>query len=330
MSIRGVRLARNRVKRCFNVAILCLSLSLTVACQQSEKTSNNSSNKNSQDSTVQPANPSNKDVVALPQKTPGEITVNLPTPFPSPVPSARSQVAPPDSSSVARAPQNFSSPPATQTNPEPNNSIPEALTEKLSPQAAAPGTIPQPQPQVETRTQPTSPKPVVQALRKAAKNPGRKIAAASNTNVYQSRRLGVNFKYPKGFVIKEPQDTSNSSKILELWSLKDYQAIESGKFKNTFTPGNMSISVEDNPRGLSLVQWVTNNDELGDIIPESYDTHIVAGKEAMSFRTDGLYDFQNLVLPNSDGKKVILISFAQGDRSYQTVFEKVVSTLQVN
>ncbi len=148
--------------------------------------------------------------------------------------------------------------------------------------------------------------------------------------MYRSRRLGVNFKYPKGFVIKEPQDASNSSRVLELWSLKDYQAIESGKFKNTFSPGNMSISVENNPQGLSLVQWVTNNDELGDIIPESYDTHIVAGKEAMSFRTDGLYSFQNLVLPSSDDKQIILISFAQGDNSYQQVFEQVVSTLQVN
>ncbi|MEO1429442.1 MAG: hypothetical protein AAFV71_10330 [Cyanobacteria bacterium J06633_8] len=329
MSILGVRLARNQVKRFFNVAILCLSLSLTVACQQGEKNKSNLSNKNSQDSTVKSENPSNnQDIGGVPQKTPGEVTVNLPKP--SPTSNPQSQVIPTEPSSVARAPQNFSSPPVNQTNPDPNNSIPKALTEKLSPQATAPENIPQPQPQVETRTQPTSPKPVVQALRKAAKNPGRRIAAASNTNVYQSGRLGVNFKYPKGFVIKEPQNTSNSSKVLELWSVKDYRAIESGKYKNTFTPGNMSISVEDNPRGLSLVQWVTNNDELGDIIPESYDTHIVAGKEAMSFRTDGLYDFQNMVLPSSDGKKVILISFAQGDRSYQQVFEQVVSTLQVN
>ncbi|MBV6622327.1 MAG: hypothetical protein KI793_05110 [Rivularia sp. (in: Bacteria)] len=332
MYTQGVRLADNqaKLKRLFHVAILCISLSLTVACQQADKNKSNSANKNSQDSTVQPANQGNKkDIVALPQKTPGEVTVNLPTPFPSPVSNAQPQVAPQEPSSVARAPQDFSSPPATQTNPKPNNSIPEALTEKLSPQAAAPS-IPQPQPQVETRTQPSSPKPVVQALKKAAKKPSRKIAAASNTNVYRSRRLGVNFKYPKGFVIKEPQNTSNSSKVLELWSVKDYQEIADGKFQNTFTPGNMSISVEDNPQGLSLVQWVTNNDELGDIIPESYDTHIVAGKEAMSFRTDGLYDFQNIVLPNSDGKKVILISFAQGDREYQKVFEQVVSTLQVN
>ncbi len=327
MSIRGVSLTRNQVKQLFSGAMLCLSLSMTVACQQAEKKSSNNDSKNL---TVQPANSKNdKDIAAIPQKTPGEITV-IPTPFPSPTSTAQPQANSDAPKTVARVPQNPSSPSENQSAAESNNSIPKALTEKLSPQAASQPNIPQPQPQVETRTQPSSPKPVVQALRKAAKNPGRRIAAASNTNVYRSRRLGVNFKYPKGFVIKEPQDTSNPSNVLELWSLKDYQAIESGKFKNTFTPGNMSISVENNPQGLSLVQWVTNNDELGDIIPESYDTHVVAGKEAMSFRTDGLYYFQNLVLPSSDGKKVILISFAQGDKSYQQVFEQVVSTLQVN
>ncbi|MGB3638726.1 MAG: hypothetical protein WBA39_14305 [Rivularia sp. (in: cyanobacteria)] len=324
MSIRGVSLTRNQVKQLFGGVMLCLSLSMTVACQQAEKSS---SNKDSQDLTVQSANRKNdKNITATPQKTPGEITV-VPTPFPSAAP----QVIPSAPPKVAEVPQQTQAP-TTQSSSQRDGSIPKALTEKLSPQASSGENIPQPQLRVETRTQPTSPKPVVEALRKAAQNPERKIAAASNTNVYQSRRLGVNFKYPKGFVIKEPQDTSNpsSSKVLELWSLKDYQAIESGKFQNTFSPGNMSISLENNPQGLSLVQWVTNNDELGDIIPESYDTHIVAGKEAMSFRTDGLYEFENIVLPSSDGKKIILISFAKGDKSYQQVFEQVVSTLQVN
>ncbi|WP_414619529.1 hypothetical protein [Calothrix sp. CCY 0018] len=316
MSIRGVRLTRDRVKRLLGGAMFCLSLSL-IACQQAEKSS---SKNDSQDLTVQSANSKNdKNRAAIPQRTPGEITV-VPTPFPSAAPEAIPSVAP----KVAEVPQQ------NQSSPEGDGSIPKALTEKLSPQASSGENIPQPQQRVETRTQPSSPKPVVEALRKAAQNPGRKIAAASNTNVYRSRSLGVNFKYPKGFVIKEPQDGSNPSKVLELWSVKDYQAIESGKFKNTFSPGNMSISLENNPQGLSLVQWVTNNDELGDIIPESYDTHIVAGKEAMSFRTDGLYEFENIVLPSSDGKKIILISFAKGDKSYQQVFEQVVSTLQVN
>lgn len=312
MSTRGVRLTRNQVKRLFSGIVFCLSLTLTVACQQAEK----SSSDNSKDSTVQSANPTNKEnIAATPQKTPGEITVNLPRPFP-----ATPQATPASPNSVAGVPQNQNQVPTAQSSPEADGSISKALTDKLSPQP----NVPQPE------TQPSSPKPVVQALKSAANNPGRKIAAASNTNVYRSRRLGVNFKYPKGFVIKEPQLTSNSSKVLELWSLKDYQTIAKGKSQNTHSPGNMSISLENNPQGLSLVQWVTNNDELGDIKPESYDAKVVAGREAMSFTTDGLYEFQNIVLPSSDGKKVILISFAQGDKNYQKVYEQVVSTLQVN
>ncbi|MEA5596320.1 hypothetical protein [Rivularia sp. UHCC 0363] len=307
MNIRGVRLDSN-LKQLFCAVTLGLSMSL-ISCQQA---------KDSQDLTVKSANRSNnEDIVATPQKTPGEITVNVPSPFPTVSNPATPLDLP---NSVATAPQNQKAP---AKSPE-NSSISKALTEKLSPQETS-----QPDAQIET-PKPTSDKPVVQALRTAAKNPGRKIAAASNTNVYRSQRLGVNFKYPKGFVIKEPQEVSNSSKVLELWSVKDYQAIESGKFKNTFSPGNMSISLENNPQSLSLVQWVSNNEEFGDVMPESFDTKVVAGKEAVSFRTEGLYEFQNIVLPSSDGKRIILISFAKGDKNYQNVFDQVVSSLQVN
>ena len=315
MPTRGVNLTSNRVKQLFAGVILCLSMSLSVACQQ---TNQSLSNNNSEDLTEQPANNNNnEDIATAPPKTPGEVTLNQPSP--SPTLQATPSTSP---KPVAAVPQNQTQTPATQSSPK-ANSISKALTEKLSPD--------KPASQADIPAQNTSDKPVVEALRNEAKNPARKIAAASNTNVYRSRRLGVNFKYPKGFVIKEPQENSgSSSKVVELWNLKDYQAIAKGKFQNTFSPGNMRISLENNPQGLSLVQWVTNNDELGDIIPESYDAHIVAGKEAMSFRTDGLYEFQNMVLPTEDGKNIILISFVEGDKSYQKVFEQVVSSLQVN
>ncbi|NJM17622.1 MAG: hypothetical protein HC836_05095 [Richelia sp. RM2_1_2] len=317
--IRGVRLTSSLVKRLFCAAIFGLSMSLTVACQQG---------KDSQDSTVESVNPTNnQNIATTTQKTPGEISVNVPSPFPTV--SSPQVTAPAIPNSVARVPQNQNQAPGSESSSE-NNSISKALTEKLGPQAASQPNISQPQTQTEIPNQPNSNKPVVQALRSAANNPGRKIAAASNTNVYRSQRLGVNFNYPKGFVIKEPQSGSNASKVLELWSLQDYQAIAEGKYQNTFSPGNMSISLENNPQGLSLVQWVSNNEEFGDVIPESYDTKIVAGKEAISFRTEGLYEFQNIALPSTDGKKIILISFAKGDKNYQNVFDQVVSSLQVN
>ncbi len=322
MSTRGVRLTHNQVKRLLGGAILCSIVSLT-ACQQTEK---KSSNKDAQDLTILPANrKNNEDIAGIPQKTPGEITVNQPSVNPVATPQATSS-DPRNPASVPQQTQGSSDRSASES----NNSIPKALTEKLSPQAASQPNVPKSQTQAETQTQPIPAKPIVEALRTEAQNPARKIAAASNTNVYRSQRLGVNFKYPKGFVIKEPQDASSSSKVLELWSLKDYQAVAEGKSKNTHSAGNISISLENNSQGLSLVQWVTNNDELGDIIPESYNAKVVAGREAMSFRTEGLYEFDNIVLPSSDGKKLILISFAKGDNNYQKVFDQVVSTLQVN
>ena len=316
MSTRGVSLTGKQVKRLLGGAILCSIVSLT-ACQQTEK---KSSNNDAQDLTILPANrKNNEDIAGIPQKTPGEITVNQPS-----APVATPQATPSDPRNpVASVPQTQGS--SDRSASESDNSISEALTEKLSRQAASQPNVPNSQTQTETQTQ-----PVVEALRIEAQNPARKIAAASNTNVYRSQRLGVNFKYPKGFVIKEPQDASSSSKVLELWSLKDYQAVAEGKSKNTHSAGNISISLENNSQGLSLVQWVTNNDELGDIIPESYNAKVVAGREAMSFRTEGLYEFENIVLPSSDGKKLILISFAKGDNNYQKVFDQVVSTLQVN
>ena len=90
MSIRGVRLTRDRVKRLLGGAMFCLSLSL-IACGQAEKSS---SKNDSQNLTVQSANSKNdKNRAAIPQRTPGEITV-VPTPFPSAAPEAIPSVAP--------------------------------------------------------------------------------------------------------------------------------------------------------------------------------------------------------------------------------------------
>ncbi len=332
MSIYGVKLTSHGIKSLLGGVILCSIVNLT-ACQQAEKSSSDSSSNNdSKDLTVQPANPNNNQVIVpAPQKTPKEIIVNQPSPFPLPKSRAQPQTTPsafPES--VVRIPQNPSPAPKTQSSSQSNSSISKALTKKLSPKPTSEPNIPKPQSQPEIRTKPIPAKPVVQALRVEAKNPARKIAAASNTHVYQSSRLGVNFKYPKGFIIKEAKNSSSQNNALELWSVKDYQAVAEGSSQNSHSPGNLSISLEDNPQGLSLVQWITNNDELGDIITESYDRKIVAGREAMFFRTEGLYEFENILLPSSDGKKLILISFAQGDKSYRKVFEQVVSSLQMN
>ena len=77
---QAARLTRNQVQRLLGGFMLCLTLSLTVACQQTDKKSSN----NSQEETVQSANPKNSQgIPAIPQRRPGEVTVNLPTPFPS-------------------------------------------------------------------------------------------------------------------------------------------------------------------------------------------------------------------------------------------------------
>ena len=135
--------------------------------------------------------------------------------------------------------------------------------------------------------------------------------------------MGIKFEYPEGYTI----DASKEQKTVSVWLNKDYQAIKSGKYQNTEPPSHLNISVEPNPQKLSAEEWVKANDSFLD--PEQFSNKVIAGKQALAFRSSGLFEFEYLVIPNDDGNKMVVISIAEGDKQYQKVLNKLTSSLEV-
>ena len=163
------------------------------------------------------------------------------------------------------------------------------------------------------------------------------ISKVKTPQIYQSQQLGFSFKYPKGYVVnKAHQDPrlepGSIQQRIDVWSSIDYQAIKAGKFQGSELPANVSISVEENPKRLNASQWLKeNNDEFG--TTQNQTKQLIAGQKAVVFRSSGLYEAQNIVLPSKDGNEVIVISHAQNqnhsDRDYEKVFEQVVSSFEL-
>ena len=150
-----------------------------------------------------------------------------------------------------------------------------------------------------------------------------KANKTKGTNIYQNQQLGIKFEYPPGYTVDAPK----GQKLVTVWRTQDYQAIKAGKFDNSAPPGYLNISVEPNPQKLPPEEWVKGNSEF--LSPENFANKAIAGKQAVAFRSSGLFDFEHLVIPTESGNGMIVISMAEGDQKYQKVLEKVTSSLQL-
>ncbi|KST63309.1 hypothetical protein [Mastigocoleus testarum] len=163
------------------------------------------------------------------------------------------------------------------------------------------------------------------------------ISKVKTPQIFSSQQLGFSFKYPKGYVVNKGQnkpsiEPGTVQQRIDVWSKIDYQAIKSGKFQGSELPANVSISIEENPKRLNASEWLKENkDEFG--TTQNQVKQFIAGQEAVIFHSSGLYEAQNIVLPNQNGNKVIVISHSQNhnysNRDYEKVFEQVVSSFEL-
>ncbi|MDX2214090.1 MAG: hypothetical protein SFY66_12450 [Oculatellaceae cyanobacterium bins.114] len=165
-------------------------------------------------------------------------------------------------------------------------------------------------------------------------------ATPSNPTSYINDQLGFQFAYPQNFLLKSSEDTSKAAveedlKItLDLWEREQYKTIEAGNYAGgTELPPNVQVEVYRNGDRLSLQDWVTQSDRF--VMRGEFQTQAIAGQEALVFQSEGLYSYNNVVLPNQTGDEVIVISLAQInvpelDGPNQKAFEQIVSTFQFN
>lgn len=147
------------------------------------------------------------------------------------------------------------------------------------------------------------------------------ISKAGNT--YQNPDLGITFEYPPDYVVQVNQP----QKSVDIWQSQDYQAFKAGKFDSSAPPGNLNITVDDNPQKLPVNEWIEQNSAFES--PGNFAPKTVAGRKAVTFRSVGLLEFEHIAIPTEDGSRMIVISHPEGEE-HQQAFERVVSTLQIS
>ncbi|MBW4490219.1 MAG: hypothetical protein KME12_20755 [Trichocoleus desertorum ATA4-8-CV12] len=178
-----------------------------------------------------------------------------------------------------------------------------------SPQPAPPSTIGNSSP---TPTQPSAPSP------------------NQEKNTFQSDRFGFSFQYPEGFTPdnrSENQPPEAQEALLgriEVWTREDYQAIASGPWKGDY-PASVTISVFDNAQKRPLAAWKEEGLSRGED-----KTITVAGQEALSYASTGLYEADNAIFASPDGRYVIHIhgAYINPDDPMRQAYQKVVSSFK--
>lgn len=351
---------RNNLKRFCSGALVCCSILGGIAGCQSNSQSNNSSVK---DGAVQSANSvANYSSALRPQK------LNIPEKALTPQPTLPSYedrrttaTTPGNTGSIDQADQVNDSDPGSNTSVFPQidrNNLSEATQSVSAPNFnfsidAEDGLIQQQTIPSKQQGDPSSGESgiIKEQINKPEKNSiteeqtdqdkeerlTKAISKVKTPQIYQSKKLGFRFKYPKGYVLNKSQqnpdiETSPVQQRIDVWSNDDFQAIKAGQYQGTELPANVSITVEENPKNLSASEWLKENDHAF-TTTQNQSKEVIAGQKAVVFRSSGLYETRNIVLASKDRKKVIVISHSENqndsDKDYEQVFEQVVSSFEL-
>ncbi|HIK15714.1 MAG TPA: GUN4 domain-containing protein [Leptolyngbyaceae cyanobacterium M33_DOE_097] len=139
---------------------------------------------------------------------------------------------------------------------------------------------------------------------------------------YFSDRFGFRFLSPSGYVItpSETQQTPNPVmpvQVLEIWQQADFlnrENLPEG-------PPIISITVYTNPKRLPLTAWkgeLSRNDDRP--IP-------VAGQRGLAYTSTGLYDADNVLFPNPDGRYIFRLTgrYADANAPIRQTFRELVA-----
>jgi len=161
------------------------------------------------------------------------------------------------------------------------------------------------------------------------------VAAAPDSGVYRSDRFGFQFAYPaEQFVAKGETEFPPevvAREAVQIWTLEHDRAIQAGEYEGgTEYPPTVSMTVQPNPDKLSATDWIAQSNWFTDV--RDIQERTVAGQRAIAFRSSGLYDMEQVLVPTPDGKHWVLITLNQvgdgeSDAPYRQVYDRAIASL---
>lgn len=172
----------------------------------------------------------------------------------------------------------------------------------------------------------TAPNTPPQASNSVPTSTNSPVQQPSEHSTYSSTKFGFRFAYPNDYVVdasreNQPIQYTGAQGMIEIWKDSDYEAIQAQAFEaGTEYPANISIEVFDNADRQPLTHW---KGELS----QTDRPLTVAGQDAITYASTGLYEQDNVLLFTPNGQQVIRLSVGYIDAAdpMRQVFQEIVS-----
>lgn len=152
--------------------------------------------------------------------------------------------------------------------------------------------------------------------------------APTSQNTHTSQRFGFSFDYSNELVL-DSKGTTTASDSLSLWTQESYTKIQEGFYEGGAEyPPNITVSVHNNPKKQSLVDWA-NAYQPG---VQNVQPITVSGQTGITYFSDGLYPSENVAFYHPKNGKIILLNVSYLDRETSPLvepFQDIVSSFQL-
>lgn len=150
---------------------------------------------------------------------------------------------------------------------------------------------------------------------------------------FVSYAYGLSFSYPKDYFLEEketgtPQRSRHSIVITK--DTKENQLIREGVSGNKEGSTAITIDIYKNHEGQSAETWVKGNSnsnyKLGD---NEMQTITVSNIDAISYRWNGLYNGNSIVLRHKGNIVMMSVTFLKPSDEIVRIFESIIETLSL-
>ncbi len=153
---------------------------------------------------------------------------------------------------------------------------------------------------------------------------------------YRSDRLRFQFSYSaKDFVIDNQISTPRNNvdsplSTIDIWTKNHAQKIRAGAYQGgTEYPANVNITVNNNPRKLSLQNWVKQSQQFG--VTRDFQSARIAGQTGIKFQSSGLYENEHVAFFSPKDSRIIVLTlsktgYGNNDAIYRRAYQQIINS----
>lgn len=158
------------------------------------------------------------------------------------------------------------------------------------------------------------------------------IDPTASWNEYNSEKFGLYFKYPAKYFLEEKElgdGHRGHFAIILTEDTEENRLVREGKSPGREGPVAITFDLYQSPEGPTALAWVMghsgSNFKLSD---GQYSEITIAGKPAISYSWDGLYQADNIVVAHNDYIASIAVTYIFPDEAIRKDFHEMLAYIQ--